>query len=232
MNAKKLFTLLITIFISSIISAQSFQDFSQSFGNFFKEKPLFEKYANSAVNYSSLVERQGIKYQVNSNTPFSGNYIMYVDDNPFCIEEAGSFRNGELHGPMEVYEGCGVAYSYKTNYRYGLENGKYQQFADGYLEMEGNVVDDEVDGEWNGYEYGYKIWTEYNDNGNLLYYLEYSYHENGQLATKETFNAEEQLDGISETYHQNGQLASKINYRDGDIVRVLEKYDFNGNPLN
>ena len=232
MNAKKLITLLITIFISSIISAQSFQDFSQSFGNFFKEKPLFEKYANSAVNYSSLVERQGIKYQVNSNTPFSGNYIMYVDDNPFCIEEAGSFRNGELHGPLEGYEGCGVAYSFKTNYRYGLENGKYQQFSDGYLEMEGNVVDDEVDGEWNGYEYGYKIWTEYNDNGNLLYYLEYSYHENGQLATKETFNAEEQLNGISETYHQNGQLASKVNYSDGVIERVIEKYDFNGNPIN
>ena len=232
MNAKKLITLLITIFISSIISAQSFQDFSQSFGNFFKEKPLFEKYANSAVNYSSLVERQGIKYQVNSNTPFTGNYIMYVDDNPFCIEEAGSFRNGELHGPLEGYEGCGVAYSFKTNYRYGLENGKYQQFSDGYLEMEGNVVDDEVDGEWNGYEYGYKIWTEYNDNGNLLYYLEYSYHENGQLATKETFNAEEQLNGISETYHQNGQLASKINYRDGAIERVIEKYDFNGNSIN
>ena len=232
MNAKKLITLLITIFISSIISAQSFQDFSQSFGNFFKEKPLFEKYANSAVNYSSLVERQGIKYQVNSSTPFSGNYIMYMDDNPFCIEEAGSYRNGKLHGPLEGYEGCGVAYSYKTNYRNGLENGKYQQFAEGYLEMEGNVVDDEVDGEWNGYEYGYKTWTEYNDNGNLLYYLEYSYHQNGQLATKETFNAEEQLNGISETYHQNGQLASKVNYSDGVIERVIEKYDFNGNPIN
>ena len=232
MNTKKLTILLITIFISPIISAQSFQDFSESLGNFFKEKPLYEKYANSAVNYSSLVERQGIKYQVNSSTPFSGNYIMYVDDNPFCIEEAGSYRNGKLHGPLEGYEGCGVAYSYKTNYRNGLENGKYQQFAEGYLEMEGNVVDDEVDGEWNGYEYGYKIWTEYNDNGNLLYYLEYSYHQNGQLATKETFNAEEQLNGISETYHQNGQLASKVNYSDGVIERVIEKYDFNGNPIN
>ena len=232
MNAKKLITLLITIFISSIISAQSFEDFSQSIGDIFKSKPLYEKYANSAVNYSSLVERQGIKYQVNSSTPFSGNYIMYMDGNPFCIEEAGSYRNGKLHGPLEGYEGCGVAYSYKTNYRNGLENGKYQQFTEGYLEMEGNVVDDEVDGEWNGYEYGYKTWTEYNDNGNLLYYLEYSYHQNGQLATKETFNAEEQLNGISETYHQNGQLASKVNYSDGVIERVIEKYDFNGNPIN
>ena len=96
MNTKKLTILLITIFISPIISAQSFQDFSESLGNFFKEKPLYEKYANSAVNYSSLVERQGIKYQVNSNTPFSGNFIMYVDDNPFCIE-AVSYTHLRAH---------------------------------------------------------------------------------------------------------------------------------------
>ena len=131
MNAKKLTILLIAIFISPIISAQSFEDFfGGALDALVSDNPLFQKYADSAVNYASLVERQGIKYQVNSNTPFSGNYIMYVDNNPFCIEEAGSFRNGKLHGPLEGYEGCGVAYSNKTNYRYGLENGKYQQFTD------------------------------------------------------------------------------------------------------
>ena len=74
--------------------------------------------------------------------------------------------------------------------------------------------------------------AEYNDNGNLLYYLEYSYHQNGQLASKETFNAEEQLNGISETYHQNGQLESKVNYQNGNVVKVIERYYYNGNPLN
>ena len=79
MNAKKPITLLITIFfISPIISAQSFEDFFEGVLDAFAESPLYQKYADSAVNYSSLVERQGIKYQVNSNTPFSGNYIMYV----------------------------------------------------------------------------------------------------------------------------------------------------------
>ena len=232
MKIKLLATFLFTISISPVILTQSFDDFTQSLGNFFKEKPLFQKYANSAVNYSSLVERQGLKYQVNSNTPFSGNFIMYMDDNIFCVEEAGSYRNGKLHGPLEGYEGCGVAYSFKTNYKNGLENGEYQEFTEGYLSMEGNVVNDEVDGEWNGYEYGLKTWTEYNDNGNLLYYIEYSYHQNGQLAAKETFNAEEQLNGISEIYHQNGQLESKINFQNGKVVKVIESYDYNGNLLN
>ena len=72
----------------------------------------------------------------------------------------------------------------------------------------------------------------YIDNGELLSYLEFTYHQNRQLATKKSFSPEEKLNGISETYHQNGQLASKIDYKDGNVVQVIEKYDFNGNPTN
>ena len=234
MRAKLLTSFLIAFLFSPAISTQSLEesieDFSQTLRNVFKEKPLFQKYANSAVNYDSLVERQDIKYQVNSNTPFSGNYIWYVD---FCVEEAGSFKNGKLHGYLEGYYGCGVAYAYKMNYKKGLEHGKYQEWnEEGWLSMEGQYVDGKADGEWTGYEYGLKSWTEYIDNDEILSYLEYTYHQNRQLATKKSFNAAEKLNGISETYHQNGQLASKIDYKDGNVVQVLEQYDFNGNPLN
>ena len=234
MRAKLLTSFLIAFLFSPAISTQSLEesieDFSQTLRNVFKEKPLFQKYANSAVNYDSLVERQDIKYQVNSNTPFSGNYIWYVD---FCVEEAGSYKNGKLHGYLEGYYGCGVAYAYKMNYKKGLEHGKYQEWnEEGWLSMEGQYVDGKADGEWTGYEYGLKSWTEYIDNDEILSYLEYTYHQNRQLATKKSFNAAEKLNGISETYHQNGQLASKIDYKDGNVVQVLEQYDFNGNPLN
>ena len=234
MRAKLLTSFLIAFLFSPAISTQSLEesieDFSQTLRNVFKEKPLFQKYANSAVNYDSLVERQDIKYQVNSNTPFSGNYIWYVD---FCVEDAGSFKNGKLHGYLEGYYGCGVAYAYKMNYKKGLEHGKYQEWnEEGWLSMEGQYVDGKADGEWTGYEYGLKSWTEYIDDDEILSYLEYTYHQNRQLATKKSFNAAEKLNGISETYHQNGQLASKIDYKDGNVVQVLEQYDFNGNPLN
>ena len=237
MRAKLLTSFLIALLISPAISTQSFEesieDFSQTLKNVFKEKPLFQKYANSAVNFTSLVERQDIKYQVNSNTPFSGNYIWYENNNVFCPNEAGSYKDGKLHGYLEGYYGCGVAYAYKMNYKKGLEQGKYQEWnEEGWLSMEGQYVDGEADGEWTGYEYGLKSWTEYIDNGEILSYLEYTYHQNRQLATKKSFNAAEKLNGISETYHQNGQLASKIDYKDGNVVQVLEQYDINGNPLN
>ena len=83
MKVKLLITLLAVVLVSPTTSTQSIEEsigesiegLSQTLRNVFKEKPLFQKYANSAVNYDSLVERQEIKYQVNSNTPFSGNFI-------------------------------------------------------------------------------------------------------------------------------------------------------------
>ena len=240
MNARLLSALLFAFLVSPAISTQSIEesigesieDLSQSLRNIFREKPLFQKYADSAVNYNSLVERQEIKYQVNSNTPFSGNYIYYADDNVYCVDEAGSYKNGKLHGYLEGYYGCGVAYAYKMYYKNGLEHGEYQEWDEnGKLSMEGQYIDGETVGEWTGYEYGLKTWTEYFDDGELLSYLEFTYHPNRQLATKKSFSPEEKLNGISETYHQNGQLASKIDYKDGIVVEVLEQYDFNGNPV-
>ena len=108
MRAKLFTALFIGIFVSPSISSQyledSVDDFSQSLKNFFREKPLYEKYADSAVNYASLVERQDIKYQVNSSKPFSGNFIKYVDDNIFCVEEVGTYKNEESY--ERRYKGC------------------------------------------------------------------------------------------------------------------------------
>jgi hypothetical protein len=52
------------------------------------KEALFIKYADKSVNSSSLVERQGLKYQVNTNSPFSGRFITYEDEFGFCVLEA------------------------------------------------------------------------------------------------------------------------------------------------
>ena len=49
--------------------------------------PLFEKYANSAINDASLVERQGLKYQVNTTKPFSGRFLGFEDEFGFVSPE-------------------------------------------------------------------------------------------------------------------------------------------------
>ena len=57
-----------------------------------------------------------------------------------------------MHGYLEGYYGCGVAYAYKMYYRRGLEHGEYQEWGeDGMLSMEGQYIDGETDGEWTGY---------------------------------------------------------------------------------
>lgn len=164
---------------------------------FNSDKPLFEKYQNSAVPSRTLVERQGLKYQVNTNKAFSGTFLTFEDEYGICVTEAGSYKNGLLHGDFEAYEGCGTLYSYKTGYKNGLIS-----------------------------------WTENVNNGETVNYTEFLYHDNGQLSLKEIYNSDEVLHGISEAYHQNGQLKSKIEYKDGAVFKIIEKYDFNGNPIN
>ena len=193
---------------------------------------LYIKYADQSINSSSLVERQGLKYQVNTNTPFSGRFVTYEDEYGFCAIEAGSYKRGLLHGPFEGYEGCGVLFSFKTGYKNGLEHGKYVEFMEGFLSMEGNRVNGVDEGEWIGYEYGQITWTENVKNGVTVSFAEFSYYDNGQMASKETYNNDEELHGITEAYHQNGQLKSKTEYQNGALVRVIEEYDFNGNQIN
>lgn len=195
-------------------------------------KPLYEKYANSAINLATLVERQGLKYQVNTSKPFSGKFLGFEDEFGFCVNKAGSFKNGLLHGEYEEYEGCGVFYTEKAKYKNGSENGRYQAFEEGYLIVEGNVVNDKLEGEWISYDYGLITFKENYKNDQLLSFEEFSYYDNGQVEFIRTYNSDELLHGISLTYHQNGQLKSKEEYKNGNLVEIIEQYDFNGNSLN
>ena len=201
--------------------------------NIVADEALFMKYADKSINSATLVERQGLKYQVNTNTPFSGRFITYEDEFGFCVLEAGSYKRGLLHGPFEEYYGCGVAYSFRTAYKNGLEHGEYKEYGEeGYLTMTGNMRDGLMQGEWIGYEYGRISWTESIKDDEVISAIEYSYYDNGQISIKEAFNGNDELHGICEAYHQNGQLKSKVEYKNGTLINTIEEYDFNGNRIN
>lgn len=199
---------------------------------FFEEKPLFEKYAGSAINEATLVERQGLKYQVNTSKPFSGKFMGFDDEYGFCVNKAGTYKKGLLHGEYEEYEGCGVVYSLKTKYKNGSENGRYEGYEEGYLFVEGNVVNDKLEGEWISYEYGQITFKEYYQKDTLLSFEEFSYYDSGQLEFMKTYNSDELQHGTTVTYHQNGQLKEKVKYDNGNLIEIIEQYDFNGNPIN
>ena len=195
-------------------------------------EPLFEKYANSAVNDASIVEREGVAYQVNTTKPFSGRFIGYEDDYGFCVLYAGSYKKGLLHGPYEEYDGCGIAYSIKTNYKKGLEHGLYTEFNEGYLNLEGYMKNGKMDGKWAAYDYGRVSKDSFYDDDELIRYVEYYYHENGKMQFKQSYNSSEEFDGISEAWHENGQLEARAEFDNGELVEIIEQYDRNGNPTN
>lgn len=51
-----------------------------------------------------------------------------------------------------------------------------------------------------------------------------TYHDNGQLMMKGSFNKNGQMDGLWEVYHENGQLFSKGEYRNGKSEGYWESY--------
>ena len=110
-------------------------------------------------------------------------------------------------------------------------HGRQALVEESICQAEGNMVNGLAEGEWIGYEYGLISWIEDVKNDMTVSITEFSYYDNGQIETKDLYNESEELHGISETYHRNGQLKSKIKYKNGSVERVIERYDFNGNPL-
>ena len=77
------------------------------------------------VPSEKLVERGGITYLINSQTPFSGRSVSY-------------YENGQLE--------------FKINYKDGKENGLWEEYHEnGQLRERGNFKDGKRDGLWEGY---------------------------------------------------------------------------------
>ncbi len=113
------------------------------------------------VPYDKLVERQGITYEINSTTPFTGSSIDYYSNGQ--LESRGTFKDGKMDGLLETYHENGQL-SFRGNYKNGKpEDGVYERFReDGELQSREIYKNGEQDGLqeyfWNGrllksYEY-------------------------------------------------------------------------------
>ena len=54
-----------------------------------------------------------------------------------------------------------------------------------------------------------------------------SFHDNGQLRTRENY-IDGELDGLQESFHENGQLSSRSNFIDGVQDGLFELFHVNG----
>ena len=147
-----------------------------------------------------LVEMQGIKYKVDSDTPFTG--ISFENHDNGQIKERINYKDGKLQS--------------KENY----EDGKLQ-----YIDYR----DGEGDGLWESYHENGQLAAKYTYKDGKLDGLMESYHDNGQLMKKGTYkdgkregrwksyneNGEDVSNSQYQSFHGNGQLKEKGTYKDG-----------------
>jgi antitoxin component YwqK of YwqJK toxin-antitoxin module len=112
----------------------------------------------SEVPIDSLVERNGIVYQVNSDKPYSGKAIEYYDNGQ--AEFIETYKKGRIV-QTEYYSSNGALQT-KSFYKDDEQTGVEEYYENGQL--------------------AYKASFDENDTG-----LEEEYYENGQLEYKATY---------------------------------------------
>ena len=142
------------------------------------------------VSSDQLVERQGITYEVNSQTPFTGGKVSYHDNNQ--LKTKGNYIDGKRDGLWENFFSNGQL-SITSNYKNGKQDGLQEIFYEnGQLKMKGNLKDGKLDGLWE------------------------DFYSNGQLESRGNL-MDGKLDGLREYYHENGSIESYC-YKNGEEV--------------
>ena len=120
------------------------------------------------VFFYELDERQGIKYEVNSNTPFTGSSVDYyenglrVENGKVQVNYTGlryryNYKDGKQDGLSEDFHENGQLYSRK-NYKDGKEEGLTEEFwENGQLQFRINFKNGKEDG----------LWEYFDEDGNL-----------------------------------------------------------------
>ena len=92
---------------------------------------LLTSCGENEVDSSKLVERGGLTYEVNSETPFTGVLVEY-DNKKLRVKR--SYREGKLNGPSLNYHSNGQSKE-KVTYKDGKKNGLSEShYENGQLE--------------------------------------------------------------------------------------------------
>ena len=115
---------------------------------------------------SSLQDRGGVKYEINSETPFTGKLVKKYEGGQKEFE--WDYTNGELDGRLTYWDKEGNVTKteeykdgqkiYEGNWKHGKEDGLYTEwYENGQKEYEGNFIDGKEEG----------LWTWWDEEGNV-----------------------------------------------------------------
>jgi antitoxin component YwqK of YwqJK toxin-antitoxin module len=97
------------------------------------------------VPYSDLVERKGIAYKINYQSPFTGYAYEYHDNGQLLRNQY--FKDGKRQGLIETFYDNGQI-AHHENFRDGKKEGLTMSYSiyDGQLEEKRNYRDGKLDG--------------------------------------------------------------------------------------
>ena len=120
------------------------------------------------VPSSDLVERQGVTYEINSQTPFTGIAVNYHENGQLLFKV--NYKDGKRDGLAEGYHENGQL-NEKSNFKDGKLDGLQESYYEnGQLKRKGNFKDYKLDG------------------------LAEVYHENGEVWGKLCYKNDEETD--------------------------------------
>ena len=200
------------------------------------------------INENSLLDRNGVKYQQDSQKPYSGKVFRLYENGEKKLE--GSYKDGKEDGVWTYWYENGQKSS-EGNYKYGEYDGlQTSWYENGQKSFEGNYKYGEYDGlhtVW--YEDGQKKWelTYYNgkedglatfwgkndekeykgkfyirdrDNDPSLLNGSYFSFDDGQLIHSRFKNGTE--DGVWTEWYENRQKKFEVTFKDGEKVSSKE----------
>ena len=115
---------------------------------------------------TSLQNRDGVKYEINSETPFTGRLVKKYEDGQKEFE--WDYTNGELDGRLTYWGKEGNVTKteeykdgqkiYEGNWKNGKEDGLYTEwYENGKKMLEGNFKNGKLEG----------LWTWWDEEGNV-----------------------------------------------------------------
>jgi len=153
------------------------------------------------INENSLVDRNDVKYQQDSQKPYSGEIFDLYDNGNKKIE--GSYKDGLLDGLWTVWYEDGQKFQ-EQSFKNGIPDGLSTKWNEnGQKASEGTYKNGKLDG----------LWT--------------SWYENGKKKYEGTYK-DGKKDGLNTVWYSDGKNAREATYKDGVLDGLYTYWFFDG----
>lgn len=155
----------------------------------------------------------GITYQLDSETPYTGKYTMYYDNG--CKPSEGYYKNGVEHGPWVMWDEDGQKIC-ESNHKNGMRHGdEIHWYSDNVFSTKGQHLNDKRTG----------VWCSWHTNGHISSKGEYKNGERQGLWTY--WYSQKTFDHVFSSRIEE-QIATKMNYADGVLNGTCAEWHSNG----